>query len=302
MFGLRDSHGWRRQVPNLVRRFRPGAGSWFAAAQKKLSGAATSPGGSNHAVRLPPGAPERLAAFTAAEWPDRWVAVREGQLFRDVWPEYNQQGNLTSRYFGQLVPRFAHLQILFVDQRSQQVVARGRTIPFRWDGTLEDLPAGIDAVGLRGADDQGRPTALSALAAEVAPDQQGHRSERANRPGDGRRRPGCRPCPLVAPIRPSWKDRYPLIPIDRYAAWRRPDGLPFDPWLRLHHRMGGRVLRSEPRSMHIEVPVADWEAWTMMTFPNDGSYVFPGGLAPLTIAGGVGDYWEPNIWVLLHDV
>src|SRR5258708_31304265 len=36
---------------------------------------------------------------------------------------------------------------------------------------------------------------------------------------------------LIAPVRPSWKDRYPLIPIAEYAAWRRADGLPFDPWM-----------------------------------------------------------------------
>ena len=53
--------------------------------------------------------------------------------------------------------------------------------------------------------------------------------------------------PLVAPIRPTWKDRYPLTAIARYATWKRPDGLPFDPWLRLHHRLGGSVLRSEPQ-------------------------------------------------------
>ncbi|MDQ2874202.1 MAG: hypothetical protein M3Y33_05065 [Actinomycetota bacterium] len=122
---------------------------------------------------MPAGAPEWLDASTAAERPDLWDAVRSGQLFRDVWPEYNQHGNLTPRYFGQLLPRFAHLQILFVDLRSQQVAARGRTISFRWDGTLEDLPDGIDAVGLRGVDEPGRPTSMSALAAEVAPDYQG---------------------------------------------------------------------------------------------------------------------------------
>ncbi|MDQ2874201.1 MAG: hypothetical protein M3Y33_05060 [Actinomycetota bacterium] len=53
--------------------------------------------------------------------------------------------------------------------------------------------------------------------------------------------------------------------------------------------------------MHITAPVADWETWTKMTLPDDGSYIFPGGLAPLAVAGGVGDYWEPNIW-MLHDV
>lgn len=255
----------------------------------------------HHVVQVLTGAPEWLDAFTAAERPDLWDAVREGQLFRDVWPEYNQHGNLTPRYFGQLIPRFAHLQVLFVDERSQQVAARGRAISFRWDGRLEDLPDGIDAVGLRGVDDPGRPTAMSALAAEVAHDYQGIGLSGLLVQAMATIARDAGLAPLVAPIRPSWKDRYPLIPIERYATWKRPDGLPFDPWLRLHHRLGGRVLRSEPRSMHITAPVADWEAWTMMTFPDDGSYVFPGGLASLAVAGGVGDYWEPNIWVL-HDV
>ena len=85
--------------------------------------------GHHHSVRRPSGVPEWLNAFTAAERPDLWGAVCEEQLFRDVWPEYNQHGSQSPRYFGQLVPRFAHLQILFLDERSRLVVARGRTSP-----------------------------------------------------------------------------------------------------------------------------------------------------------------------------
>jgi hypothetical protein len=133
------------------------------------------------------------------------------------------------------------------DRRSGGIVARGRTIPFRWDGALDTLPAGIDAVGL------------------------------------------------------SWKDRYPLIPIERYASWRREDGLPFDPWLRVHARLGARILRSEPRSLEITAATADWESWTQMAFPDDGEYIFPEGLAPLSVRGQTGSYWEPNVW-MQHDV
>ena len=50
---------------------------------------------------------------------------------------------------------------------------------------------------------------------------------------------------LIAPVRPSLKERYPLIPIDRYAAWRRADGLLFDPWMRVHERLGATVLKPE---------------------------------------------------------
>ncbi|MFZ0217514.1 MAG: hypothetical protein WAM30_16405, partial [Candidatus Dormiibacterota bacterium] len=81
--------------------------------------------------------------------PDLWGRARAARSFDAVWPEYNLHGNATAGYFRTLFPRHAHLQVLFVDRRSDRLVARGRTIPFRWDGTLEDLPAGIDAVGQR---------------------------------------------------------------------------------------------------------------------------------------------------------
>jgi hypothetical protein len=104
---------------------------------------------------------------------------------------------------------------------------------------------------------------------------------------------------LVAPVRPSWKERYPLVPIERYAAWRRADGLLFDPWLRVHERLGGDVLKPEPRSLRITGTVAEWEEWTGMPFPESGEYVFPQGLATLAIdrEADAGRYWEPNVWM-----
>lgn len=250
---------------------------------------------------VPSGSPEWLEAFTAAERPDLWAQARDGRLFEGLWPAYNLHGNHTGRYFGALFPRHADLQILFADRRSGRLAARGRTIPFRWDGTLADLPAGIDALGLRAIDQPDRPTALSALAAEVTADYQGGGLSGLviTAMAAVARRHGL--APLVAPVRPSWKDRYPLIPIERYTRWRRHDGLPFDPWQRVHARLGARAVRPEPRSLEITAPVSDWETWTGMAFPDDGEYVFPGGLTPLSVSGGVGAYWEPNIW-MQHDL
>jgi hypothetical protein len=102
-------------------------------------------------------------------------------------------------------------------------------------------------------------------------------------------------------VRPNWKDRYPLIPIEQYAAWRRDDGYLFDPWLRTHERLGGRILRCEPQSLEITASVVDWELWTDASFPEDGTYLFPKALAPLTVTDGTGVYFEPNVWVL-HQV
>jgi hypothetical protein len=98
-----------------------------------------------------------------------------------------------------------------------------------------------------------------------------------------RRRRAAASAELLAPVRPSWKERYPLTPIERYARWTREDGLPFDPWIRTHVRLGRVILRPEPRSMRISGTVAEWEDWTEMAFPESGEYVFPHGLAPLAV-------------------
>ena len=107
---------------------------------------------------------------------------------------------------------------------------------------------------------------------------------------------------LIAPVRPTWKVRYPLVPIERYMQWRREDGLPFDPWLRLHERLGGRMLAPCPESARFTATVADWESWTGMAFPESGDYVVPGALALVHIdrERDVGEHVEPNVWVR-HD-
>jgi GNAT superfamily N-acetyltransferase len=249
-------------------------------------------------MKPPPESPEWLTVVTAEERPDLWELVRGQHLFDGVWPEYNLHGNHSGRYFGALVPTHAKFQILFIDERTGKAVARGRTIPFRWDGTLDDLPAGIDAVGIRAVTDPASPSALSALAAEVDPDYQGSglstlllASMRAVGRLNGL-------APLLAPVRPRWKDRYPLTPIERFSEWRRDDGFLLDPWLRTHERLGAKILRCEPRSLEITAPVVDWERWIDLSLPEAGSYVFTGGLAPLVVSHGTGTYFEPNVWMM----
>jgi hypothetical protein len=108
---------------------------------------------------------------------------------------------------------------------------------------------------------------------------------------------------LIACVRPTDKERYPTIPIERYAAWTRPDGLPFDAWIRLHVRLGGRIVRPSPASMTIRGTVAEWEGWTGMAFPETGDYVVPRAAALVHIdqKSDVGTYLDPNVWVV-HDV
>jgi hypothetical protein len=95
------------------------------------------------------------------------------------------------------------------------------------------------------------------------------------------------------------KARYPLTPMERYAWWQRPDGAPFDPWLRVHWRCGGELLKVAHPSMLIEGTVAEWESWSGMRFPDSGDYVVPGALCPvqMDVHADVGRYVEPNVWV-----
>ena len=85
-------------------------------------------------------------------------------------------------------------------------------------------------------------------------------------------------------------------------TWRRDDGLPFDPWLRLHEKLGGRMLAPCPESTRIFASVAEWESWTGMAFPESGEYVVPGALALVRIdrERDIGEHIEPNVWVR-HD-
>jgi hypothetical protein len=108
---------------------------------------------------------------------------------------------------------------------------------------------------------------------------------------------------LIACVRPTDKERYPTIPIERYAAWTRPDGLPFDAWIRLHVRLGGRLSRPSARSMTLRGTVAEWEAWSEMAFPETGDYVVPraASLVHIDREADAGVYYDPNVWVI-HDI
>ena len=99
-------------------------------------------------------------------------------------------------------------------------------------------------------------------------------------------------------------DRFPghqfgLTDAARYIQWQTDEGLPFGPWLRVHVRLGGEIVKVCPRAMRITGSVAQWEEWTGMRFPESGKYVVPGGLIPVEIdcEKDRGLYVEPNVWM-----
>jgi len=104
---------------------------------------------------------------------------------------------------------------------------------------------------------------------------------------------------VVAPLRPTWKHRYPLATMADYATWVREDGLSIDPWIRTHQRMGATVLGPATRSMVISGTVAEWESWADMVFPVSGRYVVPDALNTITVDRDAdrATYVEENLWV-----
>jgi GNAT superfamily N-acetyltransferase len=239
------------------------------------------------------------AFVTLEQRPDLVQQVRG--LSREVWPEFVQHDAVCGQYWWSLYSTFARFQVLLCEP-ADTVIAAGHTIPLVWDGTKNDLPSGIDGVLERAARDAEHsrvPTTLSALAAMVAPGHQRRglsaailQAMRSTAAANGL-------TAMIAPVRPTLKHRYPLTPIERYRRWTRPDGSPFDPWLRVHWRLGAKFLQVAPQSMVVTGTIQEWETWTGMRFPETGPYVVPEALQPVVIdlERDCGRYEDPNIWM-----
>lgn len=233
-----------------------------------------------------------MLTTTFSECPD--LAARTSEI-PSVWPEFMQHDEVVDRYWLRLRTELPQFQLVLYDEVRDAVVGEGRTVPFRWDG----LPAGLDDVLVRGFAGNGPPTALSACIAIISPERRGailsHRLIEGMRAVA--RRHGLKT--FVAPVGPTLKSRYPPTPMERYVQWIGDDGLPFDPWIRVHTRCGAEVVEVCERSMVIRGTVPAWEQWTAMSFPDSGSYVIDGGLVPVTIDHRTdrGEYIEPNVWM-----
>src|SRR3954453_21787704 len=102
----------------------------------------------------------RLA--TVAERAD--LEAQTGAITTEAWPEFMLNDPVANRLWGRLVQDFPAFQILLLDA-AEQVLGYGQSIPFTWDGTVEGLPAGWDAVleqGMQDFDQRRAPTTLSA--------------------------------------------------------------------------------------------------------------------------------------------
>lgn len=243
-----------------------------------------------------------LETLTLAERPDLEEAFERFAIAG--WPRFlRQRDELGSgRHWPSLFTTFAGFQLLLCE--SGRVAAVGHSVPIAWDGAPDTLPESIAGVlenAMAAARGGTRPTALSALAAITGDNRgRGLSAEILRAMHALARRHDL--STLVAPVRPTLKTRYPLAPMERYVRWRREDGLPLDPWMRVHRRLGAQIVRVIPRALVITGTVAEWEAWTEMALPDSGPYVIDGALRPVTIdrARDEGRYEDPNVWMVHH--
>ena len=221
-----------------------------------------------------------------------------------IWPEFMLHDPIGNRYWQEMYELFPDYHFSIVDDETDQVVGLINSIPIQWNQPLNELPIQGWDWAIETGVEQGRsgvtPNIQCALQVALLPEFQGKGASAQmlkvmKSVGQAR---GLHA--LVAPVRPSWKHRYPLIPMEQYVRWRREDGLMFDPWLRVHERLGARFSHIATQSMEISAPIAEWEKWTGLQMPETGEYVIPGALVQISVdrMKDVATYFEPNVWMI----
>lgn len=104
---------------------------------------------------------------------------------------------------------------------------------------------------------------------------------------------------LVIPLRPSMKHMYPLMDIEKYMRWNNDDGFPYDPWLRVHVKLGGRLIKP-CKGVTVEGLIEEWEKWTGLKFPYSCEYTIPQALNTINVnvINRTIVYAQDNVWVV----
>jgi len=88
--------------------------------------------------------------------------------------------------------------------------------------------------------------------------------------------------------------------MDKYIHWKNEENLPFDPWIRVHIKAGGKIIQPCSRSMDISGTIAEWEEWTNTRVYSSGDYIIDQALVPVQMdrEKDMGYYMEPNVWIV----
>ncbi|MEU9283699.1 GNAT family N-acetyltransferase [Streptomyces sp. NPDC048275] len=220
-----------------------------------------------------------------------------------TWPEFLLHDPVGDAHYGRIAAELPEY-VLFAEDEPGHVVAHAYSVPFALaEMDRGELPArGWDEVLAWAFADLRRgtpPDTVSAISIVVAPQAQGSglSAWMLSAMRDNARARGFDE--VVAPVRPSAKHLEPWTPMEEYAFRQRADGLPYDPWLRVHVRAGGAIEAVAPASMTVAASVEEWRDWTGLPFTAQGPVEVPGALSPVHCEPerGYAVYVEPNVWV-----
>ncbi len=239
----------------------------------------------------------RVERFDARQWPDEQLEP----MFADAFPPFISADPVAAVYIGRVRQWFGEFDVMLLDDQDQPA-ATGWGVPIRWTGELTDLPSGYTDTTRRAVElhERGEQPDTFVICGGIVNRQLARRGVAGELIAALRDLPATSALSrVIAPVRPTLKPAYPLIPIETFAGWRRPDGLPLDPWLRTHVRAGGTIIATADRSQAMTGSVAEWESWTGLSLPSTGHYVIPNGLSTLYIdrERDLGTYVEGNVWV-----
>ena len=243
-----------------------------------------------------------MRVVSLAERPDLIDAM---WTMPNLWPTFMLHDPYGDIFFSRLPDVFPEFQLVAIDD-ADTVIGKINSIPFRWLGTDDDLPdTGWDGIQQRGFDDHlhGRaPTAVSLLEARIIPAHQGAGMSRELLDAARQRVRALGINDLFGPVRPTGKTTEPATPMTEYVTRTRPDGLPADPWIRTHVRLGARIVKVCPLSMTIPGSLSQWEGWTGRPFTESGATAVPGAisLVQVDLAQDYAVYVEANVWVHHH--
>ncbi|MFC1853256.1 hypothetical protein ACFL27_23910 [candidate division CSSED10-310 bacterium] len=231
-----------------------------------------------------------------------YLKVEIDRLSFAAWPEFLHYGDV--KHWSRLFDTFAHFQIVICEPENQ-LIAVGHVVPVTWSGMVDNLPATITEILTRALSDSENSSEVTTLAALAAMVSKTHQKQGLSSILlQAMKAIGAKYnlTSLIAPVRPTLKSKYPLIPIHKYVRWTRSDGLPFDPWMRVHSRLGAQSLEVAPQTITVKGSIAEWQTWTKMIFPESGDYVVQGALQPVHIdcLKDEGVYQDPNIWMRHH--
>jgi GNAT superfamily N-acetyltransferase len=242
---------------------------------------------------------EATVAYPVADRPSLRIEMQT--LDAIAFPAFMAASDLAPLW-SRVYAEFPEYQLALHDVDSDAHLAHANAVPLVWNGSYGDLPrTAVEMVerALFHKRQGHRPNAAGALQAVVHPEFQGAGYSSSILRALAARTQTLGATHLFAPIRPSHKARYPLVRLGEYVSWQRPDGQPFDPWQRIHARLGATPVDVVDRWLTVSATPADWTRWTGQEFTMSGAYVLRGALVPVHIdlQRNVGRYVEPHLWM-----